>query len=135
MSYTYATVGDLKVGSYVIIDGEPCRVVEISKAKTGKHGSAKAHIVAIGLFSGSKKTLIAPVDQRVEVPIIEKRYGQVLAVTGDTVQIMDLETFDTFEAEMPKDPKLAQQIKPGVEVEYWNVMGKRLIMRVRPQRG
>ncbi len=135
MSYTYATVGDLKVGSYVIIDGEPCRVVEISKAKTGKHGSAKAHIVAIGLFSGSKKTLIAPVDQRVEVPIIEKRYGQVLAVTGDTVQIMDLETFDTFEAEMPKDQKLAQQIKPGVEVEYWNVMGKRLIMRVRPQRG
>ncbi len=134
MSYTYATVGDLKVGSYVIIDGEPCRVVEISKAKTGKHGSAKAHIVAIGLFSGSKKTLIAPVDQRVEVPIIEKRYGQVLAVTGDTVQIMDLETFDTFEAEMPKDAKLAQQIKPGVEVEYWNVMGKRLIMRVRPAR-
>ena len=135
MSYTYATVGDLKVGSYVIIDGEPCRVVEISKAKTGKHGSAKAHIVAIGLFTGSKKTLIAPVDQRVEVPIIEKRYGQVLAVTGDTVQIMDLETFDTFEAEMPKDPKLAEQIKPGVEVEYWNVMGKRLIMRVRPPRG
>ena len=135
MSYTYATVGDLKVGSYVIIDGEPCRIVEISKAKTGKHGSAKAHIVAIGLFTGSKKTLIAPVDQRVEVPIIEKRYGQVLAVTGDTVQIMDLETFDTFEAEMPKDPKLAEQIKPGVEVEYWNVMGKRLIMRVRPPRG
>ncbi len=134
VSYTYATVGDLKVGSYVIIDGEPCRIVEISKAKTGKHGSAKAHIVAIGLFTGSKKTLIAPVDQRVEVPIIEKRIGQVLAVTGDTVQIMDLETFDTFEAEKPKDPKLAEQLQPGAEVEYWNVMGRRLIVRVRPPR-
>lgn len=33
--------GSLKEGSYVIIDGEPCKVVEIEKSKTGKHGSAK----------------------------------------------------------------------------------------------
>ncbi|HIC99604.1 MAG TPA: translation initiation factor IF-5A, partial [Pyrodictiaceae archaeon] len=41
MSVTYATLGELKVGSYIIIDGEPCRIVEMSRAKTGKHGSAK----------------------------------------------------------------------------------------------
>jgi len=134
VSVTYATLGDLKVGSYIVINGEPCRIVEISKAKTGKHGSAKAHVVAIGLFTGSKRTLVAPVDTRVEVPIIEKRIGQVLAVTGDTLQIMDMETFETFEVEKPKDPNLASKIEPGVEVEYWNVMGRRMIMKVRPPR-
>lgn len=134
MSVTYATLGELKVGSYIVIDGEPCRIVEMSKAKTGKHGSAKAHVVAVCMFSGNKKTLVAPVDTRVEVPIIEKRIGQVLADTGDTVQVMDLETYDTFEIEKPKDQQLASKLEPGAEVEYWVVMGKRMIMKVRPAR-
>ena len=134
MSVTYATLGELKVGSYIVIDGEPCRIVEMSKAKTGKHGSAKAHVVAVCMFSGNKKTLVAPVDTRVEVPMIEKRIGQVLADTGDTVQIMDLETYDTFEIEKPKDQQLASKLEPGVEVEYWVIMGRRMIMKVRPVR-
>jgi len=131
VSKTYAELGNLKVGSYIIIDGEPCRIVEMSKAKTGKHGSAKAHVVAVGVFTGSKKTLVAPVDQRVEVPIIEKRTGQVIADTGETLQVMDLETFETFEIEKPKEPELLSKIKPGVDVEYWIILGHRKIMRVR----
>ncbi len=131
MSKTYATLGELKPGSFIIIDGEPCKIVEMSKAKTGKHGSAKAHVVAISLFTGAKKTMVAPVDQRVEVPIIEKRIGQIIADMGDMVQIMDLETYETFEVEKPKDEELAKRIAPGVEVEYWNVLGKRMIIRTR----
>ncbi len=134
MSITYASLGEIKKGSYIVIDGEPCRVVEISKAKTGKHGSAKAHVVAVCLFSGSKKTLTAPVDTRVEVPIIDKRTGQVIADTGATVQIMDMETYETFEIDKPKDEELASKLKPGAEVEYWVVMGKQVIMKVRPPR-
>jgi len=131
VSKTYAELGNLKVGSYIIIDGEPCRIVEMSKAKKGNHGSAKAHVVAVGVFTGSKKTLVAPVDQRVEVPIIEKRTGQVIADTGETLQVMDLETFETFEIEKPKEPELLSKIKPGVDVEYWIILGHRKIMRVR----
>ncbi len=131
MSITYAELGDLKEGSYVIIDGEPCRVVEISRAKTGKHGSAKVHLVAIGLFTGSRKTLVGPVDQRVEVPIIEKRVGQVTAMFDNLVQIMDLETYETFEVERPSDPNIASKLAPGKEVEYWVILGRRMIVRVR----
>ncbi len=131
MSKTYATLGELKPGSFIIIDGEPCKIVEMSKAKTGKHGSAKAHVVAISIFSGAKKTLVAPVSQRVEVPIIDKRVGQIIADMGDSVQVMDMETFDTFEIEKPKDEELAAKLQPGVEVEYWVVMGRRIIMRTR----
>ncbi|HWQ17109.1 MAG TPA: translation initiation factor IF-5A [Sulfolobales archaeon] len=131
MSVTFAELGDLRVGSYLIIDGEPCRVVEISKAKTGKHGSAKAHVVAISIISGVKKTLVAPVDTRVEVPIIDKRVGQVLAVSEKNIQIMDMESFETFEAELPKDEDLLKRIAPGKEVEYWVIMGKRMVVNVR----
>jgi len=132
MSITYAELGDLKVGSYVVIDGEPCRVVDVSKAKTGKHGSAKVHIVAIGLFSNSRKTLVGPSDQRVEVPIIEKRNGQITAILGNNkIQIMDLETYEILEADTPSDPVIAEKIAVGKEVEYWKVMGRILISRVK----
>ena len=131
MSIEYAELGDLKTGSYVVIDGEPCRVVDVSKAKTGKHGSAKVHVVAIGLFTGSRKTLVGPSDQRVEIPIINKRYGQVVAVLGDRVQLMDLETFETFEVDMPKEEAISSKLAPGVEVEYWETLGRRFIYRVR----
>jgi translation initiation factor 5A len=132
VSYTYATLGDLKKGSYIVIDGEPCRIVDYSTAKTGKHGSAKAHVVAIGIFSGQKKTLVAPVDTKVQVPVIEKRVAQVIADLGGSVQLMDMESYETFEVEKPaEDPELAASLKPGVSVEYWLIMGKPKIMRLR----
>ena len=131
MSVNYATLGELKKGSYIVIDGEPCRIVEMSRAKPGKHGSAKAHIVAISVFTGQKKTLVAPVDTRVQVPIIEKKLGQVLADMGDLLQIMDLETYDTFEVEKPEEPNLREKLQPGVTVEYWLIMGRPKIVRTR----
>lgn len=123
-------INELKEGSYVVIDGEPCRVVEVSKAKTGKHGSAKVNVVAISIFSGAKKTLMAPSGTPVEVPVIEKRVGQVLSVRQSIVQVMDLESFETFEMEMPQEQELVNKLSPGVNVEYWIIMGKRKIVRV-----
>lgn len=132
MSKTYATLGDLKPGSFIVIDNEPCRIVEMSRAKTGKHGSAKAHVIAMGLFTGAKKTLVAPVDQQVEVPIIEKKVGQITADMGNVFQVMDLETYDTFEVEKNLvDEKIRDKLQPGTEVEYWLIMGKKIIVRTR----
>ena len=129
MSVEYVELGELGEGSYIVIDGEPCRIVEITRAKTGKHGSAKAHVVAIGIFSGSRKTLVAPVDQRVEVPIVNKRAAQVIAILGDRVQLMDSETYETFEVDLPGE-EISSKMRVGSEVEYWEVMGIRRIMRV-----
>ncbi len=131
MAIEYDELGNLKEGSYVVIDNEPCRVVEISRAKTGKHGSAKVHITAIGLFTKSRKTLTGPADQRVEIPIIDKRIAQITAVLGDKVQLMDLESYETFEVDMPDDESIRSKIVPGAEVEYWSVLGRRFIYRVR----
>ena len=50
--------GSLRTGSYIIIDNEPCHIVEVTKSKPGKHGSAKARIVAIGVFDGVKRSIV-----------------------------------------------------------------------------
>lgn len=131
MSSKVVELGSVKEGSWIIIDNEPCQVVEVTHSKPGKHGSAKARIVGIGLFDGAKHTLMSPVDEKVEVPMIEKKSGQVLALLGDHIQIMDLETYETLELPMPKDPQLASSIAVGVTVEYWRVQSRAKIMRIK----
>ena len=124
-------LGSLKVGSYIVIDGEPCRIVEMTKSKPGKHGSAKARVVAIGIFDGVKRSIVKPVDAQVEVPIVEKRAGQVLSIMPEAVQLMDLETYEVFEAPLPEEEELRAKMAPGVEVEYWRILGRAKIMRVK----
>ncbi|MEM1581407.1 MAG: translation initiation factor IF-5A [Candidatus Bathyarchaeia archaeon] len=124
-------VGDLKEGQYVIIDDEPCHIVEITKSKPGKHGSAKARVVALGVFDGVKRSFVKPVDAKVDVPMIEKRSGQVLAVLPGNVQLMDLETYEVFETPMPEEENVRSRLANGVEVEYWRIMGRTKIMRVK----
>jgi len=123
--------GSLKVGGYVIVDGEPCRVVELAKSKPGKHGSAKARVVAIGVFDGVKRTFVKPVDAQSEVPIIEKRSGQVISILPTSVQLMDLENYEVFEAPLPEDEELKSKLVSGGEVEYWRILGRTKIMRTK----
>ncbi|MBS7607484.1 MAG: translation initiation factor IF-5A [Candidatus Bathyarchaeia archaeon] len=124
-------VGDLKEGSYVIIDDEPCHIIEVTKSKPGKHGSAKARVVALGVFDGVKRSFVKPVDAKVDVPIIEKRSGQVIAVLPGSVQLMDLETYEVFETPLPQEEDVKSKLANGVEVEYWRIMGRTKIMRVK----
>ena len=122
-------VGSLKVGQYVIIDGEPCRIVDFEKSKPGKHGAAKARITGISAFTGQKKNLISPVDGRAEVPMIDKRTGQIISRSGNLIQLMDMESYATFEAPQPDEDELKNSLAAGVEVEYWDVMGRKMIVR------
>ena len=99
-------VGELRVGGYMLIDGEPCRIVDIAKSKPGKHGSAKARIVAIGVFDNQKRQFVKPVDLGAEVPIIDKRTGQVFSVNPSGIQIMDLETYEYIDAPFPNEDEV-----------------------------
>ena len=124
-------VGSLKTGGYVIVDNEPCRIVDLTKSKPGKHGAAKARVVTIGIFDGVKRSFVKPVDAKVEVPIIDKRTGQVISILPSAVQIMDLETYEIFESPMPDDESIRSKLSEGVEVEYWRILGRTKIMRVK----
>jgi len=123
-------LGALKVGSYIVIDGEPCRIVSYDHSKPGKHGSAKARVAAMGVFDGSKHSLVSPVSSSVEVPLIDKRSGQVISLSDELLQIMDLETFELFETTLI-DNEIKDKIRQGAEVEYWKVLEKVKIVRVK----
>jgi translation initiation factor 5A len=123
-------LGSLKVGSYIIIDGEPCRIVSYDHSKPGKHGSAKARVAAIGVFDGSKHSLVSPVSANIEVPLIDKRNGQIISISGQTLQIMDLETFEVFETSSIEE-EIRNKIRQGGEVEYWKVLERVKIVRAK----
>jgi translation initiation factor 5A len=123
-------LGSLKVGSYIIIDGEPCRIVSYDHSKPGKHGSAKARVAAIGVFDGSRHSLVSPVSANVDVPLINKKNGQIISLSGQTLQIMDLESFEVFETSAVEDD-IRDKITQGGEVEYWKVLDRIKIVRVK----
>jgi len=131
MSTKPVEIGSLKEGSFVVIDNVPCRVVSMDKSKTGKHGSAKARVVAVGLFDNIKRNIVAPADQRVDVPLVEKRTAQVISLMPDAVQLMDLENYETFEVKAPKDEELVAKLAAGAEVEYWDILNEKHIIRVK----
>jgi translation initiation factor 5A len=122
-----AEVRTLKVNRYIIIDDEPCKIVNITTSKPGKHGEAKARIEAIGVFNGQKKSIVSPVTHKVYVPIIDKRSAQVVAIMGENVQLMDLETYETFEMPIPDEYK--DNLEPGKEIQYLEALGRKKITR------
>ena len=97
----------------------------------GKHGAAKARIVAIGVLTGQKRNVISPVDGKLEVPMIEKKTGQVLSIQTDSIQIMDMQSYETFETPPPTEEDVKSKLAPGVEIEYWDMMGKKKIVRTK----
>ncbi len=140
MSYEPKKVGSLKEGRYMIDpdSNEPCKVISIDKSKPGKHGAAKARIMMVGLFDNQKRQFISPVDKRINVPIIEKKTGQVTNIDpSGFVQVMDNETYGMFEAEPPSEDELKSKLTAlfeegkTVEIEYWVVMDRIKIIQVR----
>ncbi|MDE1798513.1 MAG: translation initiation factor IF-5A [Candidatus Micrarchaeota archaeon] len=125
----FGSAGDLKEGKYVLIDDIPCKIVGIDTSKPGKHGAAKMRITAIGIFDGQKKNLLVPSDADVEIPMVERGNAQVVSVSGKTVQLMDLTTFETYELEIPEE--FMANAAPGKEAEVLGAMGRRTIVRIK----
>lgn len=123
-------LGALRIGSYILLNGEPCRIVEYDKSKPGKHGAAKARIVGVGVFDNVKRTMVNPVSAQVEVPLIDKRAGQVISKTDTITQIMDSETFEVFDANMIED-EIKGKLAQGQDIEYWKVMERTKVVRIK----
>ncbi|NPE29788.1 translation initiation factor IF-5A [Methanococcoides sp. SA1] len=115
-------VKELKEGKYVLADDEPCVIKSIQKSKPGKHGSAKARIEAIGIFDGQKRSIISSVSAKTYVPIVERKSAQVLSVSGNIAQLMDMETYTTFELTIADEYK--ERVTEGKDITYIEAMGK-----------
>ena len=118
---------EVRNGTVIIIEGEPCTVKSFDISKTGKHGHSKVRLEAVGITDGKKRVIVVPGHERFEVPMISKRKAQILSVNGDKVNVMDLESFENFDLSNPKD--LEESFHSEDQVEYWDIEGIKIIKR------
>ena len=124
-----ASVSSLQKGSYVVIDGAACRVTDTSTSRPGKHGHAKVRVVAVGLIDEKKRDVVMPGHDQVDVPVVDKRSAQVLSVAGDTANVMDGETYETFDLKIPEE--LKGQVAEGSQVLYWVILTEKVMKQVK----
>ena len=122
MSTKVVEIKTLKVGKYIVLGGEASKITSLTTSSPGKHGAAKARLEAVGIFDNQKRSIVKPVDTKVDIPIIDKR-------VGNNVQLMDMESYETLDLEMPED--LKDEITEGIEVDYIVALGNMKIMRTK----
>ena len=129
MTTKQVVVSSLKKGNTIVFDGKACVIRDIQVGKSGKHGHAKARIEAVSLLDDQKIIKVMPGGDKVEVPIIEKKTAQVLSINGDKANVMDMESFETFDLKIPEE--LRDQVKDGIQVIYWIMLDQKVIMQIK----
>jgi len=123
------SVGSLKKGDTIIIDGNACKITDTTTSRPGKHGHAKVNMMAVGMLDDKKRNLVMPGHDKVEAPVVEKKNAQVLSIAGNIANVMDTENYETFDLEIPTE--LKDQVHEGSEVLYWILMGLKVIKQVK----
>jgi translation initiation factor 5A len=129
MDVKHIDAGSVKKGTNIIVDDAPCRVSDIQISRPGKHGHAKCKISAVGIIDNKKRVFISPGHDKLLVPIINKKNAQVLSITGNQANIMDSETYETFDLEIPEE--LKAEVLEGSTVHYWDIMGNKMMKQVK----
>jgi translation initiation factor 5A len=66
-----------------MLKGFPCKVIDYSTAKPGKHGSAKASIVGLDIFTDKKYEDSWPTSAGVMIPTVTKLDYEVADIAED----------------------------------------------------
>src|SRR3989344_6784196 len=103
MAHKIISATEVRNGTTIYIDGEACTVRGFDVSKTGKHGHAKVRIEAIGILDGKKRVIARPGHERFEVPLINKRKAQVLSISQNIANVMDIESYETMDIRLPSD--------------------------------
>lgn len=131
MTIKLTSVGSLQKGRYVVIDGAACTVSDMSVSRPGKHGHAKVNLTAVGILDGKKRNIVMPGHDNIEVPVIEKKNAQVLSVSGDVANVMDAESYETFDLNIPDE--LKDDVTEGVTIVYWIILSDRVMKQVKSE--
>ena len=122
------SIGHMTKGSYIIVEGVACRVVDTATSRPGKHGHAKVNLFATGLIDGKKRNLVLPGHDMVDVPIVEKKQAQVLSVVQNMANLMDAISFETFDLEIPDE--LKNEVVEGITILYWEILDQRVMKQI-----
>lgn len=125
----HKTAGSLQKGNYVVIDGVASIVTDVSVSRPGKHGHAKVNFSGVGVIDGKKRNMVAPGSDTIEVPVIDKRNAQVLSVHGDSCNVMDSESFESFDMDIPSE--LKDEVKENSTILYWVILRDKLMKQVK----
>lgn len=129
METTVEEIKKCREGKFILIDDAACKVTSLKTSKPGKHGEAKARLEAVGIFDKQKRVIVKPAGHKVRIPIVVKKTAQVISISGDNVQLMDLEDYSMFETPIPED--LKGKIIEGGEVVIWKFGNHVMIKGVR----
>jgi translation initiation factor 5A len=127
MALKIITAHECKPGTTILVEGQPCVVKSNDVSKTGKHGSSKCRIEAIGIIDDKKRIVAVPGSEKFDVPLIEKKKAQILSVNEKMANVMDMESFENFD--IPMVGELVGQLNPEDQVEYYIVDEKLKIIK------
>mmetsp|Transcript_54817 Transcript_54817/g.134072 ORF Transcript_54817/g.134072 Transcript_54817/m.134072 type:complete len:157 (-) Transcript_54817:341-811(-) len=109
---TPVEAGSVKQGKFLLIKGKPCKVVDVSKAKVGKHGAAKCHFVGVDIFTGKKLESICPASAQLSEPIVDRSEYQVVDVADDDfLTLMDKENNTREDLKLPDEGDVGNKIR------------------------
>ena len=129
MSTKTISANNVQKGTSIILEGVPCKVVDVEISKPGKHGHSKVRISAVGLIDEKKRIVVMPGHDNVDVPIIEKKTAQVLSIQNDMANVMDSETYETFDLKIPEE--LKGQVVEGCSVLYWQILDDKVMKQLK----
>ena len=88
-SYTTPiAAGQIKKGAYAILKDRPCKIIDISVSKTGKHGHAKVHLVGTDVFTGKKYEDVCPSTHTMRQPILEKTEYTIIDIEDEFLSLL-----------------------------------------------
>ncbi|BFZ59418.1 translation initiation factor eIF5A [Saitoella coloradoensis] len=100
----------LRKNGHVVIKGRPCKIVDMSTSKTGKHGHAKVHLVAIDIFTGKKLEDLSPSTHNMDVPNVNRTEFQLLDIDDGFLNLMTTEGDTKDDVRVP-DGELGSKIQ------------------------
>jgi translation initiation factor 5A len=115
----------LKVGRFCVVDDHAYKILSISKSKPGKHGSAKARLELVSLFTTKKISHVGTVTDNIHVPMIEKGTAMVTHIDGDEVHAMNMK--DQSKMILPLEDGM--NIEAGKEIMWMEALDRFKIIR------